>query len=69
MDWQQIASLAVVALSAALLVRRQIRKRRRAAFSPCGRGADCGCSTTHVSYSEQIKYTVKTDSAHQEKRS
>lgn len=40
-DWQQIAALAIVAVSAALLVRAQIVKRRRAKASPCG--ADCGC--------------------------
>jgi hypothetical protein len=68
MDWQQIVSLLIVALSAALLVRRQLRKRRRAAMSPCGRGADCGCSIpSHVSYSEKITYKFVDTSAEKKK--
>ena len=44
MDWQQPASLAVVALAGFLFVRREIRARRRARSRACG--ADCGCGTT-----------------------
>ncbi len=43
MDWQQITSLAIVGFTAVLLVRSEIRKRRRGAMSECG--TDCGCST------------------------
>lgn len=62
MDTQQILSLLIVALSAALLVRRQIRRRRAAKSSLCGRGADCACgTTTRASYSEKITYKLKHD--------
>jgi hypothetical protein len=43
MDWQQPASLAVVALAGFLFIRREIRSRRRARSRACG--ADCGCGT------------------------
>ena len=43
MDWQQPASLAVVALAGFLLVRREIRSRRRARSRACG--SDCGCES------------------------
>jgi len=39
MDWQQIVSLAIVALTAVLLVRSQIRARRRSTPDCCG---ECG---------------------------
>ncbi len=50
MDWQQAVSLIVVAVTAVLLGRSEIRRRRRARNTPCG--VDCGCSvhpslTTH----------------------
>ena len=41
MDWQQPASLAVVALAGFLFIRREIRSRRRARSRACG--SDCGC--------------------------
>ena len=41
MDWQQIISLGIVALSAVLLVRTEIQKRKRARLTGCGH--DCGC--------------------------
>jgi len=44
MDWQQIVSLVIVALTFVLLLRSQIRKRKRAKNSACG--GDCGCSST-----------------------
>jgi hypothetical protein len=40
-DWQQIVSLGIVILSAVLLVRGEIQKRRRAKLTGCG--LDCGC--------------------------
>lgn len=43
MDWQQVASLVVVALAAFLLVRSEIAKRQRAKLRVCGH--DCGCSS------------------------
>ena len=42
MDWQQPASLAVIALTGFLFVRREIRLRRRARSRACG-GAGCSC--------------------------
>jgi len=39
-DWQQLISLGIVAVSAALLVRNQLRKRKR--LNACDSG--CGCS-------------------------
>jgi hypothetical protein len=41
MDWQQPASLAVVAIAGFLFVRHQIRARRRARSRGCG--PDCAC--------------------------
>gem|GEM_PF-2714853 len=41
-DWQQLISLGIVAVSAALLVRNQLRKRKRARLNPCDSG--CGCT-------------------------
>ena len=43
MDWQQAASLAVVAATAFLLIRHEITKRRRSKLRACGHG--CGCSS------------------------
>jgi hypothetical protein len=43
MDWQQITSLAIVAASAFLLVRREVKKRQRAKLRACGN--DCGCTS------------------------
>ncbi len=44
MNWQEIVSLAIVALTAVLLIRSQIAKRKRAKNSSCG--GDCGCSSS-----------------------
>ena len=61
MDTQQIISLSIVALAAILLVRRQVRKHRRAKLRPCGH--DCGCATSHAGLAYKITYTLKKDSA------
>jgi ABC-type nickel/cobalt efflux system permease component RcnA len=42
MDWQQPASLAIVALTGFFFIRREIRSRRRARTRACG--SDCGCA-------------------------
>lgn len=42
-DWQQILSLLIVALTAFLLVRSEVKKRQRAKLRACGH--DCGCSS------------------------
>lgn len=44
MDWQQLASLAVVAVTAILLVRSEWCRRQRAKLRACG--SDCGCGTS-----------------------
>lgn len=41
MDWQQIASLLIVAVTVALLVRRQLRSGESAARSGCGCAQSC----------------------------
>lgn len=41
MDWQQIAALAIVAVTAALLVRSQVRRSRRGMPRACN-GCRCG---------------------------
>jgi hypothetical protein len=41
MDWQQIASLAIVAVTTVLLIGREIRRRRRPLKRACGGGCDC----------------------------
>ncbi len=43
MDWQEISALAVVAVTAVLLVRQEIKSRRRARTRACG--GECGCSS------------------------
>jgi hypothetical protein len=43
MDWQQVTSLAIVALTAFLLVRAEVRKRQRTKLRACG--GDCGCTS------------------------
>ncbi len=64
MDSQQIISLSIVAVAAALLVRRQILKHRRAKLRPCGH--DCHCATDNAGFADKITYTLKKDSpAHQ----
>lgn len=50
MDWQQVTSLAIVALTAILLVRHEVRKSRRAKLRACGQ--ECGCSSRIL---EQLK--------------
>ncbi|MEO8167226.1 MAG: FeoB-associated Cys-rich membrane protein [bacterium] len=40
MDWQQVASFIIVALSALLLIRHEVKKRRNRRMC----GGDCGCS-------------------------
>ena len=47
MNWQQIASLAIVASTAVLLVRSEVRKRRRGNLGDCGAG--CNCSSANAS--------------------
>ncbi len=44
MDWQQPASLAIVALTGFFFIRREIRSRKRARSRACG--SDCGCAGT-----------------------
>jgi len=44
MDWQQPASLAIVALTGFFFIRHEIRSRRKARARACG--SDCGCSGT-----------------------
>ena len=41
MDWQQPASLAIVAITGFFFIRREIRSRKRARSRACG--SDCGC--------------------------
>jgi hypothetical protein len=43
MDWQQPASLAVVAVTGFLFIRHEIRQKRKARARGCG--SDCGCGT------------------------
>lgn len=43
MDWQQPASLAVVALTGFFFVRHEIRQRKKARSRGCG--SDCACGT------------------------
>lgn len=43
MDWQQPAALALVAVTALLLLRGRALSRRRARSRACG--SDCACST------------------------
>lgn len=50
MDWQQIVSLVIVAVTFVLLFRSEVRRRRRARMRACGH--DCGCSSRIL---EQIK--------------
>jgi hypothetical protein len=44
LDWQQIVTLVIVGVSAALLVKQQVRSRRHAKMRACG--SDCGCSSS-----------------------
>jgi hypothetical protein len=46
MNWQQIISLAIVALTAVLLLRSLVQKRRQSAFGSCEDG--CGCSASDL---------------------
>jgi len=57
MDWQQVASLVIVALTAVLLVRSEVRRRRGARLRACGH--DCGCADRIL---EQIKADMKASS-------
>jgi hypothetical protein len=43
-DWQQIVSLGIVAISAFLLVQKEVRKRNRTGSPGCGH--DCGCEAS-----------------------
>jgi hypothetical protein len=54
-DWQQIISLGIVALSASLLVRNEIQKKKRAKLAGCGH--DCGCEGS-ASVEEEIFTTA-----------
>jgi|WetSurMetagenome_2_1015567.scaffolds.fasta_scaffold2283479_1 hypothetical protein len=42
MDWQQLASIAIVIIAAVLLFRRELRRRKMVKLGGCG--MDCGCS-------------------------
>jgi hypothetical protein len=44
MDWQQIASLTIVVVTAVLLLRHEIARQQRAKLRVCG--SDCGCSSS-----------------------
>ena len=46
MDWQQIISLFVVALTTLLLLRLFVRKNKQAALGICAQ--DCGCSVNEL---------------------
>ena len=46
MDWQQIVSLIVVAATAVLLVRHEMKKRQQTKLRPCAR--HCGCSSSET---------------------
>jgi hypothetical protein len=46
MEWQQLTSLIVVAVTAVLVVRSQIKQRRRASLRACG--SDCGCAGADI---------------------
>ena len=41
MDWQQPASLAVIAVTGYFFIRHEIRMRRKSRSRACG--SDCGC--------------------------
>ena len=53
MDWQQIAALSIVAVTAVLLIGREIRRRRRPLKRACGGGCDCGGK-------QELKQSVET---------
>ena len=55
MDWQQIAALAIVAVTGALFVRARLR-RRKAKF-PCDSG--CGCSGTTPAPGPSVTYHAR----------
>jgi len=46
MDWQQVASLCIVAVTAVLLSRHVIRRQRRGMWALCGR--ECACAVTRT---------------------
>jgi hypothetical protein len=62
MDWQQIISLGIVALSSVLLVRSEIQKRKRAKLTGCGH--DCGCGES-APVDEEI-FTIATKQRYQQ---
>ncbi len=41
MDWQQVASLTIVAGTTVLLITRELRRRARASRRPCGGSCEC----------------------------
>jgi hypothetical protein len=51
MDWQQLSSLAIVAATAVLMVRRSIGTRRRRAP---GCGGNCGCAGLQLPQQKNI---------------
>lgn len=55
MDWQQIAALAIVAVTGALFVRARLR-RRKAKF-PCDSG--CGCSGSTPTPGPSVTYHAR----------
>jgi hypothetical protein len=62
MDWQQTISLVIVALSAVLLVRGEIQKRKRAKLTGCGH--DCGCGES-APVDEEV-FTISTKQRYQQ---
>lgn len=43
-----MTSFVIVAVSAFLLVRREIKKRQRAKKFPCNNSEECGCSSMQI---------------------
>ena len=58
MDWQQFASLAIVAVTVVLLVRSEWQRGRRAKLRACGN--DCGCSTSSAEFRESVLNSKQT---------
>ena len=54
MDWQQPASLAVVACTGFFFIRHQIRLKRKSRGGACD--PDCGCGAKDVSLSDRSKH-------------
>ncbi|MBM2839958.1 MAG: hypothetical protein HW412_486 [Bacteroidetes bacterium] len=54
MDWQQVASLSIVAVTAILLVRHEVTRRRRAKVRACGGDCECSSSTAVERLKSQV---------------